>query len=487
MSILGRFWKSRSGNMAVLSVAASVPLILAVGLGIDYARHTSAHQHLQDIADATSLALAAAKGMSEEDMRALAADVVAANRDETRIGPVRIASLEIDDDKVDVLLNGAIPASFMGLAGYDQLPTAASALAERAVKGQVEVALVLDNTYSMSAVNGFGVSRIETLRKAASNLVSELLRENDAAVRIGLVPYAEYVNVGTQHRNAPWLDVPADYSTEAKPADKCETRTTKSECVAWASEYACERVSDGISVPSQCGGGCTDWKTVNVDPYQVCSGGESAKTYQWYGCVGSRMVGDTRLHDGSGSVRYPGYVERSQRCMSPIIPLTTDASSLKSAIADMVAKVGGYEPKTYIPAGLVWGLNVLSPTAPFGEGAAYDPANEKPRKVVVLMTDGENTLRYRKSDGRHVEPDSNGYDAAITETNRDAMKICDNMKAQKIEIYSVAFMIDDRDAQDMLEYCATSAKHYYDATDNEQLLAAFADISASLRVVRLAR
>lgn len=491
MGILDRFWKSRSGNMAVLSVAASFPLIFAVGLGIDYARHTSAHQHLQDLADATSLALAATEDMSETKMRELAVDVIAANRDLTRIGPVTIASLKIDDDKVDVLLNGAIQASFMSLAGYDRLPTSASALAERAVKGQVEVALVLDNTYSMSAENAFGVSRIETLREAASNLVSELLKEDDGAVRIALVPYAEYVNVGTQHRNAPWLDVPADYSTEAKPADKCETRTTRKKCVAWADKYACQRIVDGIAVQGQCGGGCTDSETINVEPYQYCTGGRSAKTYKWYGCVGSRNVDDTRLHDQSSSVRYPGYVERSQRCMSPIMPLTTNASSLKNAIEDMVVEVNGYRPLTYIPAGLIWGLNVLSPTAPFTEGAAYHPANEKPRKVVVLMTDGENTLRYRERDGKHEElPGKAGqkkYEQAVDATNADTMAICDNMKAQNIEIYSVAFMVDDADAQDMLEYCAASSEHYYDASDNEQLLAAFADISASLRVVRLAR
>ena len=43
-----------------------------------------------------------------------------------------------------------------------------------------------------------------------------------------------------------------------------------------------------------------------------------------------------------------------------------------------------------IPAGLLWGWRVLSPTSPFTEGATY--TDEKWVKAIVLLTDGENDV-----------------------------------------------------------------------------------------------
>jgi hypothetical protein len=60
------------------------------------------------------------------------------------------------------------------------------------------------------------------------------------------------------------------------------------------------------------------------------------------------------------------------------------------------------------------------------------------------------------------------------------------MKKQNIEIYTVAFMVDDETAKTMLESCATDKNHYFDASDTSKLLEAFTAISKSLRVVRLA-
>jgi hypothetical protein len=56
-----------------------------------------------------------------------------------------------------------------------------------------------------------------------------------------------------------------------------------------------------------------------------------------------------------------------------------------------------------------------------------------------------------------------------------------------IEIFTVAFKVDDAAARTMLQGCATDAQHYYDASDPEALLVAFAGIAQSLRQVRLAR
>src|SRR5690606_21059763 len=109
-------------------------------------------------------------------------EIVESNRNASRVSAVSVADLIATDEAVDLKLNGEIPATFMGIAGYDKLPSSVSALAERAVRGNVEIALVLDNTWSMSETDARGYAKIDTLKTAASKLVSELMQSNDGAV-----------------------------------------------------------------------------------------------------------------------------------------------------------------------------------------------------------------------------------------------------------------------------------------------------------------
>ncbi|RPI38767.1 MAG: VWA domain-containing protein [Hyphomicrobiaceae bacterium] len=68
--------------------------------------------------------------------------------------------------------------------------------------GSVEVALVLDNSGSMAG------QPIADLRVAAQNLTSVLYAgyEGTDKVRVGIVPFAGSVNVGSAHQAASWLD-----------------------------------------------------------------------------------------------------------------------------------------------------------------------------------------------------------------------------------------------------------------------------------------
>lgn len=484
-----QFFRHRGGNFAIITVVASLPLLLAVGVAVDYSRFLSAQKHLQEIADGASLAIAASSETDQTKLRKVADDFVASNFSASRIDELKVASVAFEDDQVDVALEGRLPTTFMALARHYWLEIGANSLAVRAVTGSVELALVLDNTWSMSEKDGSGTSKIDTLKKAAGTLVTELTSNKKADVRIGLVPYADYVNVGTKYRNESWLSIPADYDVQPNPRT-CEMKdVTTTPCVEYAAKYSCTTYVDGVPQNSTCGGQCVRTGTPYTERKEVCTGGGSVTKYRWYGCVGSRMTGNTRLDDGSPAVTYPGYVETSQKCLNPIVPLTDDAPSLTSAIGGMVINIGNYKPYTYIPAGLIWGVNLLSPTAPFKEALAYDPKNNVPRKAIVLMTDGENTLRFNSSNGRHASLSTNAATAAtqLAKTNSDTKAICDYAKSRQIEIYSVAFMVDDAAAKSILEYCATDAEHYFDASDSAKLMAAFSGIAKSLSVVRLAR
>lgn len=502
--MLNRFVKDPSGNFAMLMGLLAIPLCLAIGLSIDYTRYLTAKNHLQDVTDAAALAMAASVETDQEKLRTIGEQAIAANINNLRIKNVALKNVSFDNDQVSLDLGGDLPTTFMALGGFRTMPVETSALALRAVTGSVEVALVLDNTYSMSKTDDRGVSKLDTLKTAAKSLVEKLTNDPKAAVKIGVVPYADYVNVGTQYRNEPWLSVPADYQVDPAPRVCSQQQVTSTPCLENAPKYACVKYTDGVPYNTTCGGECTKKGDPVTTTKEVCTGGGKTTYYKWYGCVGSRMTGTTRLDDGSPSVTYPGYVETTQNCLSPLLPLTSDKSALISAINDMAydgSKYGnsGYKPYTYIPAGLIWGQNLLSPTAPFTEGLAYDSTNEKPRKVVVLMTDGENSMNFRKSDGRHIQvayptnfDPTSAADVATRETkmkatNNDTKAICAYMKTNNIEIYTVAFMVDMPFAKAVLQDCATDADHYFDASDPQALLAAFGGIARSLTRVRLAR
>ncbi|WP_426229754.1 vWA domain-containing protein [Pararhizobium sp. DWP3-4] len=100
------------------------------------------------------------------------------------------------------------------------------------------------------------------------------------------------------------------------------------------------------------------------------------------------------------------------------------------------------------------------------EDAAHFAKNKQvPTKYIVFMTDGDNN-----------------YTSADTETK----KWCEKARADKIQVFTVAFMAPAR-GQALLDFCATTKAHYFKAENAEQLNEAFKYIGekASAMTVRL--
>jgi hypothetical protein len=131
---------------------------------------------------------------------------------------------------------------------------------------------------------------------------------------------------------------------------------------------------------------------------------------------------------------------------------------------------------------MVWGINALSPGAPLTDGRAYSPTV---RKIIVLMTDGENTLRYVSSNGTHTSPSGSGSAAQLAQTNSDVGSLCTYAKSQNMEVYTVSLGVTSTTARNMLTSCATSAAHAHAASDSTALVAAFRRIARSINAVRL--
>jgi Flp pilus assembly protein TadG len=477
------FHNDRRGSAAVTFALVVGFLLLAIGSALDLSRLVSARAEAQESVDSAVLAAAGSREREQVGLRKVADGFVKANLINPLIAnetPQTVFTHDVANDRVRMTFNSAVPTTFMNLVGVRRLPFTVQAEAERGVAQPIELALVLDNTWSMSDVDALGVKKIDALKSASKQLVATVMRNADGNVRVGVVPYADYVNVGTANRGASWLSVPADYSTTSTRT--CTTVSTRQVCTKGAKK-TCTRKVDNVPENYDCTPQtCTQQ---NVTPYESCSGGGTT-SYRWYGCVGSRKEGSWRLNDKPGKT-YPGLLATSQNCLNPILPLTDQKATVASAIDRLIVNIGGYKPLTYIPAGLMWGVNTLSPEAPFTGGRAYDPENRQPRKIMVLMTDGENTLRFNPSNGLHQGFSSNGNTANVqlAATNNDTAAICAYAKANGIEVFTVLLAVQSDAARSLLQGCATDSSSAFDASDTAAMTDAFTAIARAITQVRL--
>jgi Flp pilus assembly protein TadG len=205
----------------------------------------------------------------------------------------------------------------------------------------------------------------------------------------------------------------------------------------------------------------------------------------------------TNITFGSGATAVPG--GPNFLCNSTAItPLTKTQATVTSAINNLVA-LGA----TSIDAGLAWGWRVLSPGAPFTEGRSYD--SEANKKIIILMTDGENTyypnskmLKSWYGDWGYVARGhigSTSTDAATLTTlmNNRTKAACANAKASpnNVIIYTVGFDINagtvnnPSAALDLLQTCASDLTKYFNASDSAALSAAFTAIGNSITELRI--
>lgn len=199
-------------------------------------------------------------------------------------------------------------------------------------------------------------------------------------------------------------------------------------------------------------------------------------------------------------------------CPTPIVPLTSNETTVQAAVSAMRHWQGG---GTNQAEGLAWGWRVLSPTAPFTEGAPYGP---DVRKVIVLMSDGENTnvgtdavLLSDYSAYNHMgfwrnyasgnaltqllfgilhgvlppgiirrDIDSSGeYVDYVDERQRT---LCTAIKNAGIEIYVVRFRNGN---EDLMRDCASSDEHFFNANNAQELSQAFDAIGTGIGSLRL--
>jgi Flp pilus assembly protein TadG len=179
-----------------------------------------------------------------------------------------------------------------------------------------------------------------------------------------------------------------------------------------------------------------------------------------------------------------------------ILALSATPATVNTAIGNMAA-MGG----TNITEGAAWGFRVLSPTAPFTEGAAYSSTTAK---VMILMTDGENTtypgtnMNYDQYYSAYGFPWNSRLGVVTsTDTTLEAVMntrlttVCTNAKAAGITVYTIGVDTADTTSPSatttLLTNCATNSTDAFFPNTATDLQAAFVSIANQLAALRLAR
>ena len=205
---------------------------------------------------------------------------------------------------------------------------------------------------------------------------------------------------------------------------------------------------------------------------------------------------------------------------TPILPMTNDPSSVISTIGKMVAEGG-----TNIHEGTAWGFRALSPTEPFTEGGSY--TDDGISKVMIIMTDGENTDYNLSGYCNDAQRNLNGkcyytaygfpYNSKNTDANSSSggnitrlgamgnpntelvrqmnertSQTCANAKSAGINIYTIGLATDKVSqsttdvVETMLKGCASNQDQARFPKESSELKETFELIANELSALRLA-
>ncbi|RWF72370.1 pilus assembly protein [Mesorhizobium sp.] len=223
--MIGRFIGDKRGNYALLTVVTMVPLMGAVALAVDFTELVREKQETLNALDAAGVATAQqiVSGASDADAKAYAKQFFEANlRHVSPANTTLTVTLPNNNAGGGTLVLDAslkyhpyfLPAAAMLLGGTagDHVVNV-SARSEIRLKNTLEVALVLDNSGSMSTLgSGTGQKRIDLLKAAAKQLVKTLalqaqqMKQISKPVQFSLVPFSASVNVGPTHDGDSWMD-----------------------------------------------------------------------------------------------------------------------------------------------------------------------------------------------------------------------------------------------------------------------------------------
>jgi Flp pilus assembly protein TadG len=508
-------YRTRGGGVAVTFALALIPMSMLGLAAVDFHRASSVKMQLQDALDAATLAAARSTATTQAGIQTIGANVLKANLKSFTDVSLTSSSFVLGNDGtvtstayVDV--KPLIANLFLG----SDMPVKAEAIVKRA-NNKIELALVLDNTGSMASSN-----KLTNTKTAATGLINTLAAaaarttETDA-VRISLVPFSISVRLPTTYKTATWMDQNAAspindliftqgnastvnhanrwtlfnnmniswagcVESRKYPYDVQDTAPTTATPATLFTPFFAPDEPDVSDYSND-----STWKNYDTTNNYIDDGlSANSGNKNWW-----TRQGRTAKYVSSGLNTSNGKGPNMGCTMQPLSRLTTDYNSLKTSINAMVAT-----GNTNVPMGLVWGWHTISPNTPFADGKAY--GTDKLKKIIVLMTDGENTYGDANNPNEsfyiglgYIFQNRLGITSGTESQRRAKMdarmaELCTNIKAKNIELYVIGVMVDSYTSS-LLSACATDSAHYFDVSQSSQLTDVFNTIAGSIANMHL--
>ncbi len=532
-SVLSRFAASRSGNIAVIFAIASIPLVAAMGLAVDYTRASFASDAMQDALDATSLAVsrrADLSTMTQAQIQKFASDYFNANFHVGDVEKLTVnATYSPAGPTVTVGATADQPTDFMKIVGTEVVHLSRTSTTVWG-EARLRVALALDNTGSMSSSG-----KLSALKTATNNLLDQLQGAAgiDGDVYVSIIPFVKDVNVAdATDYTASWDDW-IDWSTTAPdgstPAANVGPGSSCPYSTGWGGiGFGCVTQPAGSTstntIPSNgtykgyiCPGKFSDGTpnigcytsttysssgskaTCSGHSYCSCSGRGSNKVCKtnsgyyehpwvvpnstktkWTGCVtdrgnasgpdsGDYDVNVTTPTAGTTATLFPA--EQYQSCPTKVSTLSYNWSAMTTMVNSMSAN-----GSTNQAIGLVHAWQSLVGGGPYPTPPAQDPDHVY-KTIIILLTDGLNTQDRWYGDGSH------------TSTAVDAREqiLCNNIKAASIILYTVQVNTGSDPTSTLLQGCASSSDKFFLLTDADQIVTTFQQIGTELSDLRISK
>lgn len=497
--------RDRRANVAMFTAIVMLPMLAVIGIAVDATRMWLAQSRMTAALDAA--ALNGAREISSATRNADIVNLFWANFHRSAPGSqvgflgTNVTSLTVspvDANTLSITAKGLLPTTFMSLFGIPNVQLSATNQAVRATYG-MELALVLDNTGSMAGWP------IQSVVSSATSLVNILYGQNtngtynDTAQNlwVSVVPFAAEVNIGPA--NTGWLQA-GSYDASAYPA-----KSPWMGCVM-------ARVKTGDDF--------TDATPVQAPftafLYPSTLGQYVFKINGKNTDIGDNSWSTTTVTDYRQATLSPNTaVGPNLGCPNlPVLPLTASRATVLATVSQMVAN---YRGGTFINLGLQAGWWTLSPNWRGLWGSPTLPlAYRTPfmRKVIVLMTDGNNEwydwsggapgagpapwkndgdadfTAYGRLKQNLMNLPNNNQANATANLNTRMSQMCSILKQNGIEIYAVLFNHDGSVAsatQTLFQNCASAPDHYFLTPTSAQLQNAFTEIGSQLANLRISQ
>jgi len=430
--------QNREGNVAMILAIAIVPILVLVGIAIDLQNTNTSRSFIQYSVDNAVIAGAREMqaGKSEAEITAYINDfvdgVVKAKNYAITCKPVEV-SYTNGKQNIDATVKCAQETTLTALIGYQFLNFTVTSGSTYGI-GNVDVAFVFDISGSM------GTTKMNNLKDAAYDAVDVLLPKKSSEqlgkVRLGMTSYSTMADAGDYFKAVTNQNPRRTYSETV-----CTRTNWWGDCTRYGTEThtvnnTCVKERTGPQAFTDSDPGPNAW----IEP--------AGATYSYSGWRGG------------------GWTEESCN-PTPPLPLTDSRNDLKKYIQNLRAN-----GNTAGHIGIAWGWYLIAP-----EWKSVWPSASKPlgykepdsAKAMIVMTDGEFNVEYNSGEG---------------DSFNQAKKLCDNIKAEGVRIYTVAFQAPKAGKQ-VLEYCASGTEYAFTPDSADELKDAYTKIAQSISDLRI--